>query len=320
MQLIDQLEERTDRVRIEETPDEIRAEYIDKISGWGLYLDGALAPITKSALDTLLNLLRIPIKYIERCVDEGAFHLAATSINFWLQKAGKLSFLTESIEGVSEVPVITQVFSGKRIYLPAVRVNDLIVERLGDCDIHSYSVHDDVYNAVYLLNNEVVVSGEPYQIGVRVLYSDCFSITPRFDGVLYSKNYGALFTWPTLGRKFRVASNTVPQIVDQIGEFVELSLEGLKENVLVALELAEEQEKLIDARAFITRLTNDLRMNKKQREELIENCTLTPNHFPRELVIKLAAYTAKGGENFDLADARDIQLAVTNWIVKGSFK
>jgi hypothetical protein len=318
VQLIDRLEERAEKVLIEETPEKVRAEYIN--GQWHLYLDDALAPVTKNAMDTLLNLLRIPIRYIDRCIDGQGVFLAESSINYWIEKHGKLSFLTEYLDDEADYPAVTQVFSEKRIYIPGVRVNDLIVEKLGDCNIHSFSIEDDIYNAVYLLDEEVTINGDPYQIGVRVLYSDCFTITPRFDGVLYEKHFGGMLTWPTLGRKFRVAQNTVSQIIEQIQEFVDLSLNGLKENVVPALE-GFDNSLLVDAEKFITRLCNDLRLNKKVRAELLAECTLTPNHFPLELIVSISAYAAKGEyENLDTAMAREIQLALSNYVVKGSFK
>lgn len=315
MQLIDALEDRADRVFIEETPDNLRVEYAD---GWCVYIDGALAPIKKQAFDNLLNLLRIPIKYVERCVeDEGGIWLAQESINFWLERYGKLSFLTERIEGY-DIPVITQVFPGKRLYLPGVKVNDLIIEYLGDCDVFSYSIEDDVFNAIYLTGRDEVIAGHNFRVGVRVLYSDCFTITPRFDGVLVDPG-GAVLTWPTVGRKFRVASNTVPQIIEQIYEFLDLSMKGLEESVVKALGDFDNST-LVDAEKWITRLCSDLRQNKRLKAELMENCTATPNHLPLELVLNVTSYVASGEASVDLTTAREIQLAISNYIVNGTFK
>lgn len=318
VQLIDRLEERAEKVLIEETPDKVRAEYIN--AQWHLYLDDALAPITKGAMDNLLNLLRIPIKYIDRCIEEEGTFLAESSINYWIEKYGKLSFLTEYLDDDADYPAVTQVFSGKRVYLPGVRVNDLIVEKLGDCQVHSFSIEDDIFTAVYLTDEVVVINGDEYQLGVRVLYSDCFTITPRFDGVLYEKQFGGMLTWPTLGRKFRVVKNTVPQIVDQIYDFLELSMDGLDDYVIKELQNFDNS-KLTDADVFITRLCNDLRLNKKVRAELLAECTTTLNHKPLELIVAISAYAAKGEyENLDVAMGRELQLALTTYVVRGTFK
>jgi hypothetical protein len=312
MQLIDALETRSDSVKIFEGIQTIESLYDDE---WNLLLDGAEYPIDKDALDTLLNLLRIPIKYVERCVedvDAGAF-LAQESINYWLTKFGDISFLVEDQR-------ITQVFPGKRLYLPGVEVNDLIIEYLmGDVRVLDFVVEDDVFNAVYLTQEKVEVDGRTLTLGVRVLYSDCFTITPRFDGVVVDED-GAVLGWPTLRRKFRVASNTIPQVRDQIEEFLALSLEGLRDTLIPSLmTLQDRHDKLIDTEKFITRLCNDLRLSKKVKDELYGLFEM-PNNFPHEIVWKLAQHTARPTENIDLAMGRNIQIALSNWVVGNEFK
>ena len=322
MQLIDALEVRSDSVKIVEGAEEIQAQ-CDDSGSWSMVVDGASYSITDGAFDTLMNHLRIPIKYIHRCTDDDGRWLAEQSINYWLAKYGDFSFLIEDL-------TVTQVFPGKRLYLPGVRVNDLIIDYLnGDVTVQSFAVKDDVFNAVYITEDTVEVLGKKLNLGVRVLYSDCFVITPRFDGVIYDKETGSLLGWPTLGRKFRVASNTIPQVVDQIEEFIDLSLEGLRNTLIPALEqfgfneFREKDHRLVAADQFISRLCNDLRYSRKVRDELIKNCTVTPNHLPLEIVEGIGAYTTKdrGAEShIDLGMARDLQIALSYYIVRGTFK
>lgn len=321
MQLIDVLETRSDAVRIYEGADKVRFQ-CDESGDWWAEIDGASYSITESAFNTLLNLLRIPIKYIQRCSeDPGGMMLAESSVNYWLEKYGDISFLIEYAADQDVLPVVSQVFPGKRLYLPGVQVNDLIFDYLnGEVSVQAFDVEDDVFNAVYLTEEVVTINGEEYKLGVRVLYSDCFTITPRFDGVIYSES-GGLLGWPTKGRKFRVASNTIPQVIEQIEEFLDLSLEGLRESLLPSLQ-KWESDKLIDAEQLIVRLCNDMRYARKVAQELIDNCTETPNHMPHEIVWNIAKYTANLPEDshIDIGMARDIQIAMSNWIVKESFK
>lgn len=320
MQLIDALDKRSDAVKLIESVVQIEAS-CEYDAGWWIILDGGGYPITDDAFDTLLNLLRIPIKYIKRCMEEDGRFLAESSVNYWLKKYGDLSFLVGQVDGFAEY-AITQVFPGKRLYLPGEQVNDLIIDYLqGDVIVYSFLVADDVFNATYLTDERVVVDGREVSLGVSVLYSDCFNITPRFDGVLVSEDNSTL-GWPTIGRKFRVASNTITQVIDQIEEFLDLSIAGLNNTLIPALaEFSEDHCTLIDAENFFTRLCNDLRLSKKVKDELIRNCTQYPNHMPSELVWNTAKYLSESyWSNIDMGMARDIQIAISYYVVSGNFK
>ena len=318
MLLIDALDARSDSVRIVESAGDICAHYLD--SKWFVTIDNADYEIADTAMEILLNLLRVPIKYVYRCVDEDGIPLAEESINFWLKKQD-LSFL---IQKHDNDPMVTQVYPKSKLYLPSVKVNDLILEYLKyDVDIPSFEIEDDIFNAVYVTKRAVSVFGEDYNIGVRVLFSDCFTITPRFDGILYNNTNGSMFSWPTLGRKFRVASSTIPKVIDQIEEFLGLSIHGLGEILIPSLNSFKESNwQLIDAEAFVSRLCSDLRYSSHVKYELIKYCTQTPNHMPHELLINISAYTNKLGDDTEitLEMAREIQIALSRYVVSGSFK
>lgn len=319
MQLIDELEKRSDSVQIVELVEHAEMA-CDESGGWWLTLNGYRYGITTEAFETLLNLLRIPIKYVYRCVEFGSIPLAESTVNFWLALQD-LSYLIEH----QELPVVTQVYPGKRLYIPSVKINDLILEYLQfDAHIQSYEVDGDIFNALYITEQSEEIAGSKYRLGVRVLYSDCFTITPRFDGVVYSFDNNALFGWPTIGRKFRVASTTIPQVIDQIQDFLDLSIDGLKQTLIPALNGTSgyKIDKLIEAESFVIRLCSDLRLSKRIQRELMEHCVQYLNHMPIELLVNIAAYTNGSREDSEItmAVARDIQIALSTYAVKGSFK
>jgi hypothetical protein len=311
MQLIDALEERTDTTKLVEGADKMEASYQD--DGFWIYLDGAGYRITNEAFDTLLNLLRIPIKYIKRCVDDEGKFLAEASINYWLEKYGDLSFLVGTVNGD---PCITQVFPGKSLYIPGVKVNDFIFDYLGDAVVDSFIVDDDVFNAVYLTDQTIELDGETFHYGVRVLYSDCFKITPRFDGVLCSES-GSLLAYPTVGRKFRVAGSTIPQVFEQIEEFLDLSIDGLNGHLIPAIQ-TDSTTVIVDG--FIERLCDTLRLSKKIQSDM--KSWFSEEHLPLFSVVKTIGWHTvdKTSEHIDVELARDIQIAVCNYICEGSFK
>jgi hypothetical protein len=320
MQLIDALEYRADSVGIVESVEKVSAYFQD--SRWYMCLDGAEYEISESALEILLNLLRIPVKYIYRCVQDDGAKLAQDSINFWLSRYGDLSFLIKK----SESPLVSQVYAGSKLYLPSVKVNDHILDYLKyDAEIKYYRTSEDIFDALYITSDSIKINHFEYRLGVKVLYSDCFSITPRFDGVVYCEDTEALFCWPTVGRKFRVASSTIPQVMDQIDEFLELSIQGLTENLLPALTGVLNQDSehpLVDAEKFVSRLCSDLRYSNRVRQELIRFCTRHANHFERELLVNIASYTndLDYGSEISMEMAREIQIALSMYAVKGEFK
>lgn len=316
MQLIDALEARFDSVKLIESVVKTEAN-CDESGNWWLILDDAGYPISQPAFEELLNLLRIPIKYIHRCVAEDGRFLAEASINYWMDKYGALSFIVSGAE-----PTITQVFPSDGLYLPSVKVNDLIIDYLGfdRVKVHSFNVQEDIFTAVYVTDEVVEIRGVSYNLGVRVLYSDCFTITPRFDGVIVAED-GAIFGWPTLGRKFRVAANTIPQVIAQMEEFIDLSLEGLRHTLIPGL--SELPYRTVNIPRFVASLCSELRYSRKVRDELIA-ATQTDGEDKDEfqLYCELTRYTAKQHDNshIDMEMARDIQIALSNFAVKGSFK
>ena len=327
MQLIDELERRSDAIKIVESVEICEANYDDE-GNWWLILDGADYGITEEAFDNLLNLLRIPIKYIKRCVEDEGTMLAIASINYWLSKynakpepvEGELSGphgLSFLVSHNGEWPEITQVFPGKRLFIPGVKVNDLIFDYLdGDVEIINYNTEDDVFNAVYLTKRKYEIDGTWYHFGVRVLYSDCFKITPRFDGVLYSKGKKSLFAYPTTGRKFRVAGSTIPQVFEQIEEFLDLSIEGLNISLLPSLKTLAHDTVEKNVSSVINNMCAEMRFSKKIKDEV---SSWFGNVY--ETLFRVAEVIGtKTNAMEDVELAREIQIAMTHYICNGSFK
>jgi len=329
VQLIDVLESRSDSVLIVDSPEKVEAHYRGQ---WEFTLDDADYDITEDALNTLLNLLRIPIKYITRCVEEeeeASEHtygmvLAENSINYWLEKYGDVSFL---VTNSGDTKTITQVFGGRKLYIPGVKINDLIFEYLGrkskNVAVMNYTASDDMFGAVYITDEVYDILGGKCNLGVRVLYSDCFAITPRFDGVLVRADDQALVAFPTTGRKFRVAGSNIPIVFDQIEEFLDLSVDGLRETLIPALErIADRSDQILHHKSdVIDRLCAELRVSKKIKDEVNEWFEME-NYFHDEMVSIIAQKTNNLPEdsNIDVELARSIQIAMTNFVLRRSFK
>lgn len=298
------------------TPVSIKAECV--MDAFAFNLDGALYLVDDEAFKKFLNHIRIPTKYIERCMqDEDGRRLAEETINYWLQHNESFNFLLND-------DMIEQIFPCSNAYLPGVKVNDFIIDIFdGDIHIRNHTTDGDMFSATYLTEIMVTIGEWEFQVGVRVLYSDCFNITPRFDGVLFERNTNALLSFPTLGRKFRVASATIDQLLDQIADFIQLSVDGIKDILCPAVKREIEAPHKEKPSVFIRRLCSDLRYSKKVQEEL-KNQFPTPDEEEEVMSIVLGIATNLVDADFDHIDEvmkRNISIALSHRIVTGeSFK
>lgn len=307
--LVDELEKREEEVRVLPTHKDYEFVYAE---GWCLVSNETEIPFSADAWNTLMNKLRIPIKYIERLVltIEGQ-DLAEQCVEH-AARGNEFLFL-ENADGV-----ITQVFSESHLFLPGIKVNDYIFDIFeSDLTVHSYNIDGDIFEAVYLTDKVRTVDDTEYRIGVRVLYSDCFTITPRFDGVVCDLETGAIISHPTVGRKFRVADTSIDQIYEQIAQFTELSVDGALNNLVPALSETPHSR---ESQYFIENLCIELRYSKKVLAELREY-----TDFLSDDVISLAKALSAYVENNDFETItvgmkRDISVALGNYLMHKRFK
>lgn len=322
MQLIDYLDKRAESVSLIENVTKAKILWDKDIQGWFMSLDGVGYGLTSPALDSMLNQLKIPIKFIHRMEESSdGCKLVASVTNYWLELGGTFSFLVEKRD---DDHWITQAYTNG-LYIPSVKVNDYIIDLFnGKVGIESFYILDDMYGAHYIINDSSRVhkiGEQEWQEGVAILYSDCFSITPRFDGVLRNTATGATIAWPTTGRKFRVASNTLPQILDQIGEFVSISMSGIQENVLPKLDyLITEQHTLVPLENLSARMCSDLRLSRKILAQIDELFYPMINIMPDEFVLTVGELVSNYDSGFDPAVSRAIQIALSRYVVNGNFK
>jgi hypothetical protein len=312
--LVDHLEDRFESIEFVEVDNSIRFTFVGEDIFVGTEEGSYL--VTPPAFDALLNFLRIPIKYIERCRDsQEGIGLAIQNVNFWIQQQVKFSLLLED-------KIVTQIFDGNRLYVPGIKINDMICDLIEDVKVVDYSIEGDLFHAVYVSETPFVYGDIKLKQGLRALYSDCFNVTPRFDAVLYDEETGAMYCWPVQGRKFRAASTTISQVMDQVDDFICTAVDEMDSQLAPAIEAMHTGDHtLIDSEAFVHSLVSELRMNKKQEAELVALMP-TPMMPLREILEALCSATAAQAnfEFIDLLNARDIQVACSMYMVKGDFK
>jgi hypothetical protein len=121
-----------------------------------------------------------------------------------------------------------------------------------------------------------------------------------------------MLCWPTEGRKFRVAANTVSQIMDQIYEFVSLTLAGMDEKLVPAIK---DDSVEINPDRYITELCSQLRLNQKVRVQMTE--FIQAEYTGLEMALVLSLF--RSGLLTPTIE-RDIQVAATSMLYRGSFK
>lgn len=313
--LVDQLIERSESVTLEFT-EALEFEFVGHpVFSWSLDEYQHSMPVEWDAFDEFLNILHIPIKYAKRCLESiGGIEIAKANINFWIKQQHGFSLLLQD-------GMVQQIIEGDRIFVPGVLVNDVVVEKVPGAQVAHYLIEEDTFHAVYVGPQELSFkhAEHPYKLGIRVLYSDCFAVTPHFDGVLYAEKTGAMYCWPVQQRKFRTVNITKQQFYMQIEEFVALALEQITDDVLPALE--EVHADAVDPIDFVYRLCSELRINRTIRDQVaahVNQWALSDEAGVIRLMERISAYCNSGELDFDTA--RDIQVALTNWVIERSFK
>lgn len=314
MQLIDRLEERADSVSLMEGVTHARVQWDDaSFNDWAIVIGlqgvGEFHPITEDAWITLLNHLKVPTKLIKRMSGDVKGRAIATEVIDYHFFDREFSYLVEEIDDVN---VITQVFDVNGTYMPMVNVNDLVFDVIGysaSVDPYNCVVEGDKFYATYISDEKVRIGGNDYNIGVSVHYSDCFTVTPRFDGVLILD--GATVAFPIEGRKFRVAGNTIAEINVQIRDFIALALDSVREG-------ASKMDKghgldlytLVPVEKTVTALFSRHRISDKVGQALIDKAP-TPNISGNEFVDLLGSAST---DDFTTDIVRAVRIALGDWL------
>lgn len=321
MQLIDVLEQRSDNLKLIESVE--GASLSCDEDGWKIFIDeGEEYLISDHAIKELLNLIGIPIKYILRCVSSGSHVLAAVNANYWLSQSGEISLLVSTSSGED---IVEQFYLGKRLYIPGERINDLIIEHFNhEIEVHSFIVDRDKMNAIYVTDETISISGEEtrdFKLGVKVLFSDCFTTPPRFDGALIDVKTGAVYIYPILGKKLRIANSTAPQVLLQIEDLMRNSLIGLKERFINSLTNLYARKDTIKARSFVRNLVLVLRLSELNQAEIL-GWFNDPDDlmYISDIIDIISVKTALPTGSLSMESARDIQIGISEFILNGHSK
>lgn len=282
-----------------------------------IFADGNTYEISTGVCDALLNQLKIPMKYFYRMASKN-IKLAEDQFNFWVKDL-------KDMAAVIEDGTITQVYDSRRAFVPVRTVDQAICSQFGIDRNRVISNYDgEYYIGVYPIPDFQVAlqDGSTATTAIRIIYSDCFSITPRLDSVLTVDGSFDNFYYPINGRKFRVANAEHTQIINQIIEFASIVNFQLKNDFIPALNTSMETMNEAAPIFFVKRMCSDLRLSKKIGAELLEGIDVTVMHCHHDLVRKISnnLLPEVRSESIDVLLAREIEIALGRSLVRGSFK
>jgi hypothetical protein len=292
-----------------------------------IYSDSRGYNVSESAIEPLLNALKIPVKYLRRCPSK----MQEDSINYWLKNTENVGFV---VEGGS----IVQIYDTRRLFIPTAYVDKQVESNTFVSHLLDRGISDSLYWAIYTgyegETGYIQYGPDPEDVFelaihgcIRLIYSDCFETIPRVDTGLWWRvdgwGDGHIF-YPVRGKKFRIAGATVSQVIEQIYDFVTIAFQQYKNDLAPSMKnLFDKNDPnntrpwMIDVDQFVERMAADLRLSKKLIRSLTASVG-TPMIPRTELVMHLSL--ALEGAEIDLLTKREIQNGIGKFIVGGSFK
>lgn len=279
-----------------------------------LKIDQERYELGSEPFDSLLNLLKIPTKYLHRFAAEDS-EQASKNVNFWLAKrcdnlalamrGGEVVHISESDRSFVSANVVCESLSK---YLKAKP----FITHEGELIVATYRT---------LVPEIELASGEMGFISIRLTYSECFSITPRIDAVLTINGSFENYYFPVQRRKFRLSKMGETNIVNEVIEFADIASEQIQKQFIPALDKMIGFDAKLNIYAFVDRLCSELRLSKKICSSLLEGIEET--EVSLHTLVRLISNNLLPevrSESIDYLMARDIEIALSKAIVHGRFK
>jgi hypothetical protein len=217
--------------------------------------------VSPEAFETLCGLLDIPFVYAKRCPSD----LQETMVNYWLKKRSDTMqsvLLTEN--------KIRAFMSPNYPYVSMLKIVDGITDLLpedfllGNYNLNGKFLEAQIFSPEY---NQHVVDSE-VRGGMKMVFSDSWTVAPRFDTYLYRVLCLNGMVSPLEARKFRISGKGEDEILEQVREFVKISLEHIP-NMYHGF-LALEQEQVHNFISLLRKICKENKLPKKIADLLIE--------------------------------------------------
>jgi hypothetical protein len=220
MQVVKDLEDREKNVvRKLANYKDLRFEAKDDVNSLSIGDDAWV--LSDAALKILAEDLNIPNPYLRRCPSD----VSNYTINYFLQerKDTQTSLLIDT-----EEEIVRSFMSPQYPYVPTKKIYDIMSKTLGEVQIHNSSIDTDIVELItFAPRFDQSIVDSPVKAGIRMLYSDSWSIAPKFDSYLCRIECFNSAIAPIMNRKFRMANKSENEILEQTKMFVEQSVKQI---------------------------------------------------------------------------------------------
>ena len=190
--------------------------------------------MSRYAMSQLCNKLGIPIRYLERCIDNGMIELAAENVNEWLSDYNKNLFIREYAGRIRGV------LSDRYMTLDTPNIMEVIssVVDSSQYSTKGYFLSPERFHARIVQNNMMNIAGEDLFAGIQIDSSDVgrSTLQVRFmifkqictNGLTISKGGGVLFEQRHIGisidefySNFKESMSRIPILMENASELIE---------------------------------------------------------------------------------------------------
>lgn len=190
--------------------------------------------MTRYAMSQLCNKLGVPIRYLEKCIDNGMIELAAENVNAWLEDYNKNLFIREyngKIRGV---------LSDRYMTLDTPEIMDVVADVVDSSNYSTkgYFLSPERFHARIVQNTMMNIAGEDLFAGIQIDSSDVgrSTLLVRFmifkqvctNGLCVSRGSGVLFEQRHIGisiddfrSEFKESMSRIPVLMQSAMDFVE---------------------------------------------------------------------------------------------------
>lgn len=192
--------------------------------------------MTRYAMSQLCNKLGIPIRYLEKCIDNGMIELAAENVNEWLSDYNKNLFIRE-YDGK-----IRGVLSDRYMTLDTPNIMEVIssVVDSSEYSTKGFFLSPERFHARIVQNTMMNIAGEDLFAGIQIDSSDVgrSTLQVRFlifkqvctNGLCISKGGGVLFEQRHIGisidefySSFKESMSRIPTLMQYSAELVNVA-------------------------------------------------------------------------------------------------
>ncbi|MBO8161120.1 MAG: hypothetical protein H0Z24_05740 [Thermosipho sp. (in: Bacteria)] len=261
-------------------------------------------PLSDFAFSQLCAKLGIPVRYMKKCLDNGAVDLAIRNVNEWIFKNGKTKFLIREFNGM-----IRGILSNRYSTLDTPEILDVAEDVLGnDYKVKEFFMNEERFH-VRLIEDELNVPEEDLFIGIQIDSSDvgkqtllvqffvykqiCSNglVIPKLNSVIYKQRHVGIDV-----EEFKSGFEIGLRMIDSLKEEVEKAIIESKDGIdNLELELLIEKFKNMTkvSKETVDKIVDIVNSNKygeRSRWSLVNSITEVAQDFTLDRRIELEKF------------------------------